>query len=102
MGNTVIDVAWGLVAEAGQVVRIELWNNLRRVEVLGYDWHPEGRGAAAVYLPLVPFGEDYRVRVVSMWAPELFDDSDAPLTITGGAVLVIWPNGGETWLAESE
>jgi len=42
-----------------------------------------------VRVPAVPSGADYRVRVVSTWAPGLFDQSDAQAWIDGAA-----PNHG--------
>jgi hypothetical protein len=69
---------------------------------LGYDWHPSGRHTATVSLPPMPEKDDYRVRVISTWNPLHYDESDAPFTITGGAVRVHLPNGSETWRAGSQ
>ncbi len=46
-------------------------------------------------VPAGPTGPDYRVRVISAWAPEMFDDSDAPFTILGPPADAGPGDGGE-------
>ena len=97
-GDSQIVVSWRtLVEAAGTGVRLELWDSDGFITTLGYDWDPSGQHTATVYLPLMPEKDDYRVRAVSTFDPDLFDESDEPFTITGGAVKVHAPNGGETW-----
>ena len=97
-GGKLLNVGWRThVPRAGTSVEFELRNNQGKISSLGYDWDPDGENTAPVYLPLMPEAGDYRLRVVSTWDPSLRDDSDAPFTITGGAVKVHAPNGGETW-----
>jgi hypothetical protein len=82
---------------AGSGVRFELWDGLKRIADLGYDWNLAGWGYWELYLPLVPEGSNYKIRVVSTWDPTLYDESDAPLTITGGPLRLDHPTGGEVW-----
>ena len=97
-GDSLFEIAWETdIPQAGTGVRFELINDEGHVASLGHDWDPDGLGTTEVYLPLVPAGSDYRVRVISTFDPSLLDDSDEPFTITGGAVRVLAPNGGETW-----
>ena len=85
------------VPTAGTGVKFELHNAQGRVAELGYGWNPAGEDVNRVYLPLVPAGNDYRVRVISTWNEQLFDDSDIPFKISDQPVLLIEPNGGEVW-----
>jgi len=97
-GDSLIQIEWRAnVSSAGTGVRLELWDSDGFIMTLGYDWDPSGQHAATVYLSLMPEKDDYRIRVFSTFNPELFDESDEPFTIIGGAVKVHAPNGGETW-----
>ncbi len=89
------------VPEAGTGVRFELRDSQGRVAKLGYGWNPMGEDINEVYVPLVSTGDDYRVRVISTWNEDLFDDSDEPFMISQAPVLVVDPNGGEVWEALS-
>ncbi len=101
-GDSLFEIAWETdIPQAGTGMRFELINDAGRVASLGYGWDRDGLETTEVYLPLVPAGSDYRVRVISTFDPSLFDDSDEPFTITGGAVRVLAPNGGETWQVDS-
>jgi hypothetical protein len=101
-GDSLIPVHWRLdVASAGTAVGIELYQGGHFIDHLGVDWSPDGENRREVYLPLLPEADDYRMRVVSLWDPTLFDESNAPFAVTGGAVRVHAPNGGETWPAGS-
>ena len=82
---------------AGTAVKFELWDGQQRLADLGYDWNPAGKGGKQVYLPLVPEGNQYRIRVLSNWDTALFDDSDSTLTVLGGCVRLDWPVGGTVW-----
>lgn len=84
-------------ATAGTAIRVELWNSQGRVLDLGYDWSPVGDHVAEFYLPLLPSASDYRIRVVSTWNQQYYDESDQALTILGNPVRIRYPNGGETW-----
>ena len=102
MTGDFLSIQWRTdVPEAGTGVRFELRDSRGRVAKLGYGWNPLGEDVDEVYVPLVPTGDDYRVRVISTWNEELFDDSDAPFMISRDPVLVVEPNGGEVWEALS-
>jgi hypothetical protein len=98
MAGEFIEVHWKTdVPTAGTGVKFELHDAFGRVADLGYDWHPGGEATKSVYLPLLPTGWDYRLKVISTWDAGLFDLSDEPFTISGQPVLLIEPNGGEVW-----
>ena len=97
-GDSLLQIEWRTnVSSAGTGVRLELWDSDGFIVTLGYDWDPSGQHTATVYLPLMPEKDDYRIRVVSTFDSDVFDESDEPFTITGGAVKIHTPNGGETW-----
>jgi hypothetical protein len=97
-GDHLISIEWQTGSEtAGTAVEFELWKGEHKVAWLGVDWEPGGHNTASVYLPLMPEGDDYTIRIVSLWNPLLADRSDAPFSIEGGAVRVWLPNGGESW-----
>lgn len=99
-GGAVIDIQWRTdPPTAGTAVRVELRNGQGWVADLGSHWQSDGCGTCQFYLPLLPERSDYRVRTVSAWNPALWDESDAPFTITGGPLRLCAPNGGETWTA---
>lgn len=81
-GGDALTVHWKTdLLVAGTAVRLELWNNNKRVAILGDGWNPLGEGETSVLVPLLPEGSDYRLRAASSWAPELYDEADAPFTI---------------------
>jgi hypothetical protein len=90
------DITWAH-DDAGNV-RIELWKGgVYQSDIIGstfddgtYNWTiPSGLNA----------GADYRVRVVNLSAPSLYDDSDSNFTIE--KITVTAPNGGQTWGADT-
>ncbi len=100
--DSLVEVTWtSPIISAGTGVRIELWDGMGRLATLGYNWDPRGLHTTEVYLPLVPKASDYRVQVVSTWDSQHYDLSDEPFTITGGAVRLHLPNGGEVWNART-
>lgn len=97
MAADFMQVSWrSNLNTAGSGVQFTLYDGSGRIADLGYDWNPAGQGQRALYLPLLPTREDYRVRVVSTWDQRLFDESE-PIAISGQPLLVITPNGGEAW-----
>lgn len=82
---------------AGTSVKFELWDGHQALADLGFDWNPAGKGAKQLYLPLVPEGNNYRIRAVSTWDPTIYDDSDSSLTIVGGCLRLNWPIGSAVW-----
>lgn len=98
-----IKVAWRSdLQRSGPDVRLELWNSQGFTCALGFDSDPKGNGSGDVRLPLVPEGKDYRIRVISIQHPLIFDESPQPLTITGGPMRLTIPEGQNIWVAGSE
>lgn len=102
MAGDSMPIHWrGNLKTAGTAVKLELIRNGNWVADLGNDWNPSGEGTKTVVVPQLETGSDYRVRVISTWNPLLRADS-GPFTISGKAVLVISPNGGESWPTGSQ
>jgi hypothetical protein len=102
MAGDSMPIHWrGNLNTAGSGVKLELTRNGNWVADLGNDWNPSGEGTKTVVVPQLETGSDYRVRVISTWNPLLRADS-GPFTISGKAVLVISPNGGESWPTGSQ
>ncbi len=101
-GGSEIEIAWqARVGQTGPEVRLELWNSQGRVSDLGYGWAADGNGTMKLYLPLVPGGDDYRLRATSTKDSTIWDQSDMPFSVTGGPLRIESPNGGQTWPAGS-
>ncbi len=93
-----IDIQWWIdAAVAGESVRLELWKGDRWLLDLGQGWQAGGGEATtSIYLPPVPEADDYRIRAIS-WLDPQWSAFSGEFTITGGAVRVRWPAGGEHW-----
>ncbi len=96
--DSLIDVQWWTdVSMAGESVRLELWKGDRWLLDLGQGWQAGGGDATtSIYLPPVPEADDYRIRAIS-WLDPQWSAFSGEFTITGGAVRVRWPRGGELW-----
>lgn len=53
--------------EAGTAARFELWDGRGRVADLGAAYDFSGEGVHRFQVPNVPIGDDYQLRVISMW-----------------------------------
>ena len=79
-------VHWKLALDAGTTVRIELWRDGHRMGELGTGFSASGEDLTAITVPDVEPGNDYRLRVVSIWCeqkgyPDHYAES-GPLRIT--------------------
>jgi hypothetical protein len=100
-GNTYTSISWQSdVVYSGTAVRFELWQGDHRLQDLGRDSSSEGHKTSIVYLPLVPVANDYHFRVISTYNSAIWADS-LPFSITGGAIHLNTPNGGEHWNSNS-
>jgi hypothetical protein len=83
--NTLQAIAWQSSPKvAGTAVRFELWRGGRKVKDLGYGWNPAGRATTLVWVAGVPAASDYRLRVVSTWNPQWWDESAGVIAIQNG------------------
>lgn len=79
-----LTVRWSLNRpKAGTAARIELWNAAGRVAVLKQDWltGTQSETISEVVIPAIASGSDYRIRVISIYNPELWAESLERLTI---------------------
>jgi hypothetical protein len=88
------------ISAAGDFLRFELWKrSAGMVAYLGLGWSSAtGSGSKSFYMPLVPSGDDYFIRVTSTANPLLVSDTQT-FSIQGAAIRLQAPNGGERWPA---
>ena len=82
---------------AGTAVRLELWDGAAKVADFGVAWSATGRDATSLRVPVVPPGNNYRIRATSEWDSDFFDESDAPFSLTSDDVLLKSNNSGKGW-----
>jgi surfactin synthase thioesterase subunit len=80
------------------LVKIELYKGGSLNSVLFETADADGSKQWVIPPDITP-GTDYRVRVISVDDPTVFDISDADFTIELGTISVTSPNGGENWQA---
>jgi len=75
---------------AGTAVRFELWDKEKKVmdfysknkpNQIKYGWDPDGEDINTIIVPDVRSGSDYKIRVISAWDSQHWDDSDNSITI---------------------
>ena len=62
-----------------------MWKNTSKVATLDYDYSNDsvsGEKTSLIYLPLVPPGSDYYLRLVSLMDENIFTQNATPFTIT--------------------
>jgi hypothetical protein len=65
----------------GTAIAAELWNQNGKVVDLGLDWQIDGEGRMKIEVPTVPTGQQYRIRIVSLWDQTIADESDQLFSI---------------------
>ena len=78
-----IEVIWNTnVQTAGTGIKYELWNQFNKVADLGYGWNSWGHGRENIELPQnIKSKADYRIRIISTWDPNFWDESDGTFSI---------------------
>ena len=69
------------IDSAGTAVFLELWRGGLKVADLGDSWNPTGDDVTTRSLVGVPPGGVYRVRAISLWNADFWDESDQAFSI---------------------
>jgi len=85
------------VSLIGTDVRIELWNSAGKVADIDCDTSPLGDKTSLLYMPMVPPGADYRIRIVSLKDSGFFAATEQPFTIYGYPLRFDYPHGNVVW-----
>ncbi len=91
-------ITW-ISSAASMPVKVELYRNNAWYRTIA----AQVSGSSITWMvPLsIAAGPNFRVKITSLANPAVFDLSDNDFTISAGAITVLSPNGGETWLKGS-
>ncbi|OPX84338.1 MAG: Ser-Thr-rich glycosyl-phosphatidyl-inositol-anchored membrane family protein [Pelotomaculum sp. PtaB.Bin104] len=94
-------IRWSYTGNPGPYVKLELLENDLPVRTI-MNMAPVGTGYYSWTIPAGLTGNDYKVRITGVNLSSCTDMSDNSFSITGPAITVTSPNGGETWAAGSK